>query len=312
MKFFNLIANTQSAPPSGRPVVAIGNFDGVHLGHQRLLHEAVRLSIGNKGTVPMVWTFEKTPRTVIRGATVPELGTLAERMDHFRYHGIAWAAIARFEDVRDLSPEEFVSTVLCDGLNCAAVVCGFNFRFGRGGVGDVACLRQLLEARGIPLTVIEPVELDGTVVSSTHIRRLIAAGETEEVQKFLGYAYFVDGIVRHGKRLGTTIGFPTVNLRVESDRALPKSGIYCTTVDIGEDVYVGVTNVGSRPTVNEDETDVTVETHILDLDEWLYDRRIRVNFYRRLRDEQKFDSLEELRAAIEQDKAAAKEYFRFL
>ena len=312
MKFFNLISNTQSASPEERPVVAIGNFDGVHLGHQRLLHEAVRLSFSHKGTVPMVWTFEKTPRTVVSGSIVPELGTLTERMEHFRYHGISWAAIARFEDVRDLSPEEFVSTILCDGLNCAAVVCGFNFRFGRGGAGDVVLLRSLLEARGVPLTVIDPVELDGTIVSSTYIRHLIAEGETEKAQKFLGYAYFLDGIVRHGKHLGTTIGFPTVNLRLEADRALPKSGIYCTTVDIGEDVYVGITNVGSRPTVNDDRTDITIETHILGIDEWLYDRRIRVNFYRRLRDEQKFASLEELRAAIEQDKAAAKDYFRFL
>lgn len=312
MDFYDLRTNARTAPPASAPVVALGNFDGVHLGHQKLLYEAVRLSLGMRGTVPIVWTFDVTPRAVVTGQPVPTLSTLTERMEQFRRCGIAYAAIESFEAVRGLTPEAFVDTVLCGKLRASAVVCGFNFRFGRGGAGDVETLSRLLGERNIPLTVIDPVEVEGTVVSSTHIRSLIAAGETEEAQKFLGYAYFFDGIVRHGKHLGTDIGFPTVNLAVEPDRLLPKNGIYCTTVDIGEDVYVGVTNVGSRPTVNDDGSDVTVETHIVGTDEILYGRRIRVNFYRRLRDEQKFDSLDDLRAAIEADKKHAEEYFCFL
>ena len=312
MEFFDLRTNARIAPPRERPVVALGNFDGVHIGHQKLLYEAVRISLGIKGTIPMVWTFDKTPRAAVSGFAVPELGTLSERMEHFRRCGISCVAIEAFENVRDMSPEEFVNRVLCEELSCAAVVCGFNFRFGKNGARDVSLLRSLLAERQIPLTVIEAVQIDGTVVSSTHIRQLIAAGETEEAQKFLGYAYFVDGTVRHGKHLGTDIGYPTVNLPVDPSRVLPKSGIYCTTVDIGEDVYVGITNIGSRPTVNNDEGDVTIETHIVGTDELLYGRRIRVNFYRRLRDEKKFTSVEELSHAIEQDKKNAEEYICFL
>lgn len=311
MEFFDLIANTQIAPPSERPVIALGNFDGVHVGHQKLLYETVRLSFRYKAR-PTVWTFRKTPRAVLSGTPVPELCTLSERMEQFRRCGITCAVLEDFEAIRAMTPEEFVDTVLVKQLSCAAVVCGFNYRFGKNGAGDVTRLRELLDAHNVPLTVIDPVEVDGTVVSSTHIRNLIAAGETEEAQKFLGYAYFMDGIVRHGKHLGTDLGYPTVNLALDPGRACPKGGIYCTSVDIGEDVYVGVTNIGSRPTVNDDGEDITVETHIVGTDELLYGRRIRVNFYRRLRDEKKFSSLEELKAAIETDKKSAEEYFCFL
>ena len=311
MEYIDLMANTRIAPPKERLVIALGNFDGVHVGHRRLLYEAVRQAITYHAR-PAVWTFEKTPRSVIGGKTVPAVCSLSERLHFMREIGIAVSAIATFEQVRDLSPETFVEEVLCGELSLAAVVCGFNFRFGKGGAGDVALLRSLLEKKNIPLTVIDPVEVDGTLVSSTQVRGMIEAGDTEAVQDFLGYAYFIDGVVRHGKHLGTDLGFPTVNLAVDPARVLPKSGIYCTTVDIGEDVYVGVTNVGSRPTVNDDLSDVTVETHVVGLDEILYGRRIRVNFYRRLRDEKRFDSLEELRAAIAADKKSAEEYFRFL
>lgn len=311
MEFIDLITNTRTAPPGERLVIALGNFDGVHVGHQKILYEVVRQSIAHRAK-PAVWTFDKTPRTVIGGSVVPQICSLSERMEMFRHVGIKYAVVESFESVRGLSPEAFVQDVLCGQLSCAAVICGFNFRFGKGGAGDVNLLRALLAERNIPLTVIDPVEVEGKVVSSTHIRTLISEGRTEEAQTFLGYAYFLDGIVRHGKHLGTEIGFPTVNLVSEPDRVLPKSGIYCTTVDIGEDVYVGVTNVGSRPTVNDDAADLTVETHIIGTDELLYGRRIRVNFYRRLRDEQRFDSLEQLRTAIEADKKAAVEYFNFL
>lgn len=311
MELYNLITNTKTAVRE-RPVVALGNFDGVHIGHQRLLAEAVRLSFSIRGSKAMVWTFLETPRSVIGATPIPEICTVTERMDLFRRAGVTYCALEHFDTIRELSPEEFVDTVLVGQLSCAAVVCGFNFRFGKDGSGDAAMLKTLLAERDIPLTVIDPVTVEGTVVSSTHIRALIEAGEMEEAAKFLGYSYFIDATVLHGKQLGRTMGFPTINQSIESSRVRPKSGVYCTTCDIGEDVYVGITNIGSRPTVNEDEASVNCETYIVGTDEILYGRRVRVNFYRRLRDEKKFDSVEALQDAIARDKKAAEDYFCFL
>lgn len=302
----------KAAPPSEKLVVALGNFDGVHIGHQRLLSEALRRSFTQRGSKAAVWTFFETPRAVLSGTPVPEICTKTERMEHFRRLGITYCAMEHFDAVRNLSPEEFVDTVLLGQLSCDSVVCGFNFRFGRNGTGDAELLGKLLSARGIELTVINPVEIDGTVVSSTHIRSLIEAGKMEEAAKFLGYSYFINSTVLHGKQLGRTMGFPTINQRVDTGRVHPKRGIYCTTCDIGEDVYVGVTNVGFRPTVNNDESNTNCETYIIGMDDILYGKKVRINFYHRLRDEKKFDSVDELKAAIEQDKKAAEEYFCFL
>jgi riboflavin kinase/FMN adenylyltransferase len=283
-----------------QPVLALGNFDGVHRGHRKIL-DRVRRVAGERGATSVVMTFDPHPPRVVRPDKAPPLVmTTAQRLEAIAGIGVQGAAIVRFtREMSQWDPETFVRTVLVDWLRVADVWVGANFLFGHDRAGNFSLLRTLGARYGFKAEKIDPVRYKDFVVSSTRIRRLIGEGRVDEAGALLGHQYFIDGTVVEGDRRGRTIGFPTANLNTEND-LLPPHGVYATTATIDGVVHPSITNIGVRPTVSSSGR-TTMETHIFDFDRDLYGVRIRVGFVLRVRDERAFESLEALRTQIGAD-----------
>lgn len=289
---------------ANRPfAVALGNFDGVHVGHSRLLCEVRAIADGRGDCASAVWTFASLPK-----AEGSLLTSLREKLTAFAHAGVEYAVLAEFEEVRDLSPEAFVREILLDKLSAVALVCGFNFRFGKGAAGTAETLRSLLAPAGVPVTVVDPVTVDGEAVSSTRIRRAVSLGEMETAEALLGRPYAVTLPVVHGRALGRTWGFPTVNQVLPSARAVPAFGVYASVVFLNGNVHAAVTNVGVRPTVSE-EGAVFIETHLLDFERDLYGTEITVSLCHRLRGEEHFPDVDSLKRQIALDIETVRAYF---
>jgi len=290
------------------PVLALGNFDGVHRGHRKILDRVGRVA-GERGATSVVMTFDPHPPRVVRPDKAPPLlMTKAQKLEAIADAGVQGAAIVRFTpDLSRWDPEMFVRTVLVDWLHVAEVWVGANFLFGRDRSGNFSILRLLGSRYGFKAEKIDPVRYKDFVVSSTRIRRLVSEGRVDEAGALLGHQYCLDGSVMRGDQRGRTLGFPTANLCSENE-LLPPHGVYATTTRINEVVHASVTNVGTRPTVDASGRTV-VETHIFNLDRDLYGQSIRVGFVQRLRDERAFESLEQLRAQINADCQRARVLF---
>ncbi|MBR6633116.1 MAG: bifunctional riboflavin kinase/FAD synthetase [Clostridia bacterium] len=295
-----------SYPPSTPSAVALGNFDGVHIGHTRLIKE-----LTSKGVPSTVYTFESHPLNVIKGkGTVPSINTNSEKAELFHALGVDNAIFADFNQVRGMSPQEFVDEILIGKLNACEVVCGYNYRFGKNGVGDTELLSSLLEGRGVKLTVIDEVTLDGKPVSSTQVRKALSSGDMEMAERLLGRPFFIDSTVVHGKALGRQLGFPTVNEAFVGDRLILPYGVYFARCTVkGGASYSAVVNVGVRPTVNSTDPIPTVEAHLIDFKGDLYGTDVRIELLKKSRDEQKFGSLDDLKKQIEKDICECREYF---
>lgn len=292
--------NTYS--PGG--VWVLGFFDGVHRGHRALINAAREMA--GDGYVG-IWTFRTLPKAK-ELLTTPD-----EREALLRQAGADTVHFADFETVHAMDGEAFLQDELCAKLRPAGLVCGFNFRFGyRGGAGADDLARWGREA-GIPVRVLPAMESDECVISSTWIRQLVAEGDVERAAQLLTQPYTIRGVVEHGKHLGHTLGFPTVNLRLTPGKVAPKSGIYAARVRFPDGDTMrelpGVCNIGSRPTVNNDTGDVTVETYIIGCTAELYDARIAVSLYRYLRGEIRFPSLDALSRQIGHDAEETARYF---
>ncbi|MCC7008315.1 MAG: bifunctional riboflavin kinase/FAD synthetase [Acidobacteria bacterium] len=291
------------------PVVALGNFDGVHRGHQQLIDEVRRHAHERAGTsVAMI--FDPHPPRVLRPDKAPPLlMTLDQKLEAFERAGMDAVAIVRFTpELSRWEPEVFVETVLVDWLRAADVWVGANFLFGRDRSGTFTLLRALGEDRGFRVEKIDPVRYKDFVVSSTRIRHLVAEGRVDEAGSLLGHHYFVDGEVVRGDARGRTLGFPTANLRTENE-LLPAHGIYATLAMIGATAHPAVTSLGVRPTFGE-AGPATLETHILDGEYDLYGRRLRLAFVKWLRPELRFADTDALTIQIRQDCATALDLFR--
>ena len=288
-------------------VLALGNFDGVHLGHRALLRETVRKA-SELGAIPGVWLFRAPPTDFLRDPPTPHLSTLTDKLEIFHSLGIKLAFVADFKAIGSLSPELFVRNILIKACHCCHAVCGFNYSFGFKGAGDPALLRSLFDGA---VSEIPPVRIGGIPVSSTRIRSLLFDGDVQAASELLGRNYFFRSPVLHGKALGRTLTFPTINQNFPSSSVIPKSGIYAVTVHVeGEQTTLsGVANVGSRPTV-EKSGHTNCETYILDFSGDLYGRSVEIGFIKRLRDERKMSGIEELKAAIKNDANAAREFFK--
>jgi phosphoribosyl 1,2-cyclic phosphate phosphodiesterase len=290
-------------------VIAIGNFDGIHLGHQRLLEYCIALA-RESGAVATALTFEPPPLKVLRPEAAPlRISTNEQRMEWFEALGMEAAVVLPFTmELSRLAPEEFVEEILVEKLQVRAVVVGDNFRFGHKQAGDVKFLRELGMRDGFDVIVHEPVVMDGEIVSSTVIRKLISQGDVTQAARMLGRAFALTGEVVAGTGTGRKFTFPTLNLRAEQE-LLPAKGVYITrTVLEGEpSSHRSVTNVGMRPTFNG--TGLTVETHLLDYSGNFSPKRIEVRFWKKLREEKKFGGPEELKAQIGKDIARANEFF---
>ena len=292
--------NTYS--PGG--VWVLGFFDGVHRGHRALINAAREMA--GDGYVG-IWTFRTLPKAK-ELLTTPD-----EREALLRQAGADTVHFADFETVHAMDGEAFFRDELCAKLRPAGLVCGFNFRFGyRGGAGADDLARWGREA-GIPVRVLPAMESDECVISSTWIRQLVAEGDVERAAQLLTQPYTIRGVVEHGRHLGHTLGFPTVNLRLTPGKVAPKSGIYAARVRFPDGDTMrelpGVCNIGSRPTVNNDTGDVTVETYIIGCTAELYDARIAVSLYRYLRGEIRFPSLDALSRQIGHDAEETARYF---
>src|SRR5881409_1897839 len=294
-----------------QPVLALGNFDGVHRGHRKIL-DRVRRVASERGASAIVMTFDPHPPRVVRPDKAPPLlMTKAQKLEAIAATGVHGAAIVRF--TRALSrwdPEMFVRAVLVDWLHVAEVWTGANFLFGHDRAGNFSLLRALGVRYGFKAEKIDPVRYKDFVVSSTRIRRLVAEGRVDEAGALLGHPYVLDGTVMKGDQRGRTLGFPTANLCTENE-LLPPHGVYATTTRIGEIVYPSVTNIGTRPTVDQSGR-ATIETHVFNLDRDLYGAAIRLGFVQRLRDERAFESLDLLRAQIDADCRRARVLFNRL
>jgi riboflavin kinase/FMN adenylyltransferase len=290
------------------PVLALGNFDGLHRGHRKIL-DRIRRVAGERGSTSVVMTFDPHPPRIVRPDKAPLLlTTTAQKLEMLADAGVQGAAIVHFTHELSLwDPETFVRTVLVDWLRVSEVWVGANFLFGHDRAGNVSMLRALGARYGFNAEKIDPVRYKDFVVSSTRIRRLVSEGRVDEAGALLGHQYFIDGKIVHGAHRGRTIGFPTANLCTENE-LLPPHGVYATTARIGEVVYPSVTNIGTRPTVDQSGA-MTVETHVFNFDRDLYGKTVRVGFVQRMRDERKFDSLDALRAQIDEDVRGARVLF---
>ena len=292
-------------PPRGA-VLTIGNFDGVHLGHQAILRYVVNRADG-LGTVASAMTLEPHPVKLLRPRVAPRLlSNLDQRLELIQRTGIEVALVVPFTHrLARMPAEDFVKDVLVDRLAIEEVYIGANFRFGADRGGDVALLEKMGGDLGFKAAASPIVEVDGGVVSSTRVRQAVADGRVDEAASMLGRHVFIDGCVLEGKRLGRKLGFPTLNNEIE-----PSRGVYITAVHIPSfgRTFASVTNVGTRPTVYENSI-LTIETHLFDFTADVYRESVRLFFLKRLRDEVSFPSTVQLMAQIQQDVEASRLFF---
>jgi riboflavin kinase / FMN adenylyltransferase len=291
----------------GRTVLSVGNFDGIHLGHQKIL-QAIVLRAAESAQRSAVITFDPHPLRLLRPEQAPRMiQTLAQRLDGFQQMGIDAVLVLHFDRALSLvSPEEFIERVLIDCLHVEAILVGSNFNFGYRGAGDVNLLEQFGKRKGFDVEIIPPFKIDGQVVSSTAIRTAIMEGHVSEAIPMLGRPFSLTGTVHAGAGRGRTILFPTLNL-VPEQELLPKLGVYATECVLEGSVYQSVTNVGTRPTFNGQ--GITVESHLFGFAKEVGSGPLEVRFHMRIRDEQKFSGVDELRAQIQRDMATAQQYF---
>jgi riboflavin kinase/FMN adenylyltransferase len=291
-----------------QPVHALGNFDGLHRGHIKII-ERVRRVASERGLIAVVMTFDPHPPRIVRPDKAPPLlMTKHQKIEALQRAGIQAIAIVRFtHEMSRWEPEQFVRTVLVEWLHVSEVWVGANFLFGRDRSGTFSLLRSLGARYGFRAEKIDPVRYKDFVVSSTRVRRLIAEGRVDEAGALLGHHYAIDGLVVHGDHRGRQLGFPTANVCADNE-LVPPHGVYASIAVSDGRAYPAITNIGVRPTFEGDGQTV-VEAHLLRFTGDLYRRRLRLNFLQRLRDERRFDGPDALRAQIEADRARAETLF---
>ncbi len=290
-------------------VIALGFFDGVHRGHGALLRRTVERAAA-LGATPAVFTFDRPPKEVVTGHPVPLINSPEDRRALIRrLYGIEQVIMAPFDRaMMTMNWQDFI-TSLVEQYGAVHLVAGHDYHFGYKNEGTPELLRSRCAELGLGCDIIPKVEYEGITVSSTYIRTLVEAGDVERAAAFLGHPHCLSQIVTHGRRIGRTIGVPTINFVLPPSVLVPDHGVYITRVTLPDGTSCpGVTNVGIRPTVSDGGT-LSVETYLLDYDGDLYGQRIRLDFCRRLREEQRFPSLDALRRQILLDIDSARAYF---
>lgn len=286
----------------GKSAVALGFFDGLHLGHTQVIVQALLQEL-----TPIVFTFSN--RSVLPKFTKREdiiaydlKSELLEKM------GVKHIYAPDFADVKDMTAEQFVQEILVERLGAGFVSCGYDFHFAKGGKADAETLSELCRAHGIEVCVVPAVKIDGETVSSTLIRRLIKNGETEKANCFLGYELTYSLEVVHGKQNGKKMGFPTINQTLPEGMTVPKLGVYKSRTKVGDTEYPSITNIGVKPTIDLDENEIRtplMETHIIGFEGDLYGEKVSVSLLSFMREERKFSGLQELSEQLEKDKKLA-------
>lgn len=285
--------------------VALGYFDGIHLGHKAVLNTALKMA-RERELIPVVMLFDIHPRKLLTGKVPPML--LTEERKRLLLEQMGFKVVDfDFRHSMNFSPEEFEERILRGELSAKAVICGYDYHYGKGGKGSPETLKKDLTEKDIEVISLEPIYLEDEAVSSTRIRQLIAEGKIKRANEMLGDYFTYDFQVQKGNRIGRTLGFPTINQYFPEDFVVPKYGVYASRVTIDGKVYASVTNIGVCPTV--DGSTMRSETCIFDFDGDLYGRYVEVSLTEFLREEKKFGSLEELKEAVDKDIKKAKEVY---
>lgn len=289
--------------------VALGNFDGVHIGHQDVINATV-IQAKKTDLISCVYTFDRHP-SVYLGNSKPLLTTNIEKKEFLENLGIKKLIFDDFLKVKDLSPEKFCKEILVDVLGASQVFCGENYHFGKNGSGNTEFLRKELSKYDVKVNILPFTTFKNTVVSSTEIRNALSSGNINRANDMLGRHYSFSGKVVHGKHLGKTLGFPTLNIPFEESKVIPKFGVYLTYTVIDGRKYNSISNIGIRPTTdNIDSSYVNCETYVLDYNKDTYEKEIRIELLERLRNEIKFDSIEQLKVQLTEDEKFARKYFK--
>jgi riboflavin kinase/FMN adenylyltransferase len=302
-----VITGPQNIPhPPADCAVAIGNFDGIHRGHQKIIR--VLLTTAEKeGLYPLLLTFHPHPAEILTDRKIELLQTLEQRLDEIKRSGVQMVVVISFDHAfAQVSPEEFIQTIIQQKLKAKMVVVGENFRFGKEREGDVNKLSGLAEKYGFSVQSVPPLIIDDSVVSSSLIRNLLHQGKIESANRLIGRPYEIEGPVIRGKSRGKKLGFPTANIHPLNDITPP--GVFVSKITVGSQILPSVTHVGSKPTFGEKE--IMVESYIIDYDDSLYDKKLRLQFLKKLREEKKFDTPEALSLQIKNDLKNALSYFR--
>lgn len=289
------------------PVVTIGTFDGVHVGHREVISRTVEMASAVRGT-SIILTFNPHPLKVTRAApSPPSLISLQHRLRLMEAQGADIVIVVRFtKEFSRMTPPSFVRSVLVEKLRARELFLGGNFRFGRDGSGDLDLMRTLAEEYGLKVTKIDSVEIKGRIVSSTQVRSLIERGKLKEASTFLGRPFSILGTVVRGSERGRLIGYPTANIDPHHE-TIPPSGVYAVKVGLDDEVFGGILNMGTRPTFAAGlPSEPTIEAHIFDFDRKIYGRDIEITFLKKVRDERKFSAKDELIRQIRLDEAKAR------
>ena len=304
MEIFEKLDEIGQIPPTA---VALGNFDGVHLGHQELIRRTVKKAASD-GIASAVFTFSNHPKDLLpREKKVKNILSKDEKEQIIASLGVDYLFNIEFtRSIMTMSPEDFISRLLLKKFNMKAAFCGFNYHFGHKAQGNPQLLRKMGEVWGYEVTEMPAYKIKGDIVSSSLIRTLIASGQVEKCMTYMGRNYDIAGEVVVGNRLGKKLGFPTSNLVIDPSMVTPPNGVYVTYCTYNGVRYPSVTNVGNKPTIGH--YNKNVETHIFNFDKELYGKKIRVEFLKKTRDEVKFDSVSELSEQIVRDCREAKAF----
>ncbi len=294
-----IISETTEFHIEGKNAVAIGKFDGIHLGHKKLLD--IILQQKKDGLKSVVFTFDPPPEEFFTGSQIPQLFTRLEKRTAFEEMGIdVLIEFPLTAETAATPPEDFVRRILVKQIGADFIAAGTDVSFGDKGRGDRHLLRNLSKEIGYELNLIDKVRVDGEEVSSTRVRNHVADGDMSMVKRLLGYNYSVSGTVQHGRHIGHTIGVPTVNIIPPSNKLLPPYGVYASRVYLEDKIYDGMTNIGRKPTISDKEQ-VGVETFIYDFNGDAYGKFIKVELLKFVRPEMKFGSIDELKEQIKSD-----------
>lgn len=288
--------------------VTLGKFDGIHLGHQFLMNQAI--SYKKQGLTAVVFSFLMHPGSFFSDKEFQLIYTEEEKVAKLSRMGIDVLISYPFtEKTKSMEPEDFIKEVLVERLDVKVIVVGDDFRFGSRRRGDVELLKRYEDTYGYKVIACEKKKWNNEIISSTTIRKALKEGDLDTVNSMLGQPYFIRGEVVHGRQLGRTLGFPTTNIKPSSAKLLPPCGVYATKTLINGKLHLGVTNVGYKPTVGADEY-IGIETYLLDYDKDLYGDMVGVEFYSYLRPELTFDSVEDLINKMKEDVIVAQNYFK--
>lgn len=289
-------------------VTTIGTFDGVHIGHQKIINKVVKLA-KKLGFTPIVLTLFPHPRMVLqKDNSIKLLNTIDERINILKSYGIAEVIVKEFtHEFANLSAEEYVKDILIDELNTKYIVVGYDHHFGKNRSANIEDLKKYAKIYNFEIKEISAQDIKDVAVSSTKIRNALNDGNVSLSNSYLGYNYFITGLVVKGKGLGRKLDFPTANIQIkESYKLIPKDGVYVVQCQLDNRVVFGMMNIGTNPTINDKGR--SIEVHFFEYNEDLYNHKLKIEFLQRLRNEQKFKNLEALKSQLREDRKSALEY----